>query len=424
MTDASPATPPPVPLPRGVLAAAVMGNALEFYDFLVYSFFAVYIGKAFFPAATPLGSLLLAVGVFGAGFVTRPLGGLVFGALADRAGRRVAMLWTLALITLGTLGLVLTPSYASIGPAAPLIVVAARLVQGLALGGEVGPSTAFLVESARPGARGLAGSLQIASQGAAILLAGLVGLAFAAALTPAQMQDWGWRAPFVLALLALPLGVKLRRAMPETRPPTRVDAPRARLGPHRRTLTLAVLVILGGSVSTYVASYLTTYAIVTLKLPAAAAMGATIAVGLATLVFGLAGGHWADRIGRKPVAIWPRVVMALLAVPAFMALVRWPSAGMLAAVSFVLAAIAGTSAAPSLVAIPELLPGPVRATGLAIAYALGVSLFGGSTQFVVTWLLAVTGDPLAPAWTMTAASVVTAVSMAALPETGGRALQD
>ena len=151
---------------RGIVAATVAGNAIEFYDFVTYAFFAVYIGKTFFPASTPLMSLLLSVAVFGVGFVTRPIGGIVIGAFADRAGRKPAMLLTIVLITIGTLGLALTPSYASIGVAAPIIVVLCRLVQGLALGGEVGPSTAFLIEIAPAGRRGLYGSWQLASQGA------------------------------------------------------------------------------------------------------------------------------------------------------------------------------------------------------------------------------------------------------------------
>ena len=143
-------------IPRKVVAATVIGNALEFYDFVTYAFFAVYIGKAFFPASTPLGSLLLSVAVFGVGFISRPLGGILIGAYADRAGRKPAMLLTIGLITVGTLGLAATPSYESIGVAAPVIVVLCRLIQGLALGGEVGPSSAFLIESAPAHQRGLA----------------------------------------------------------------------------------------------------------------------------------------------------------------------------------------------------------------------------------------------------------------------------
>lgn len=184
---AAPRATPRAAVPKRVVAATVAGNALEFYDFVTYAFFAVYIGKTFFPAATPLGSLLLSVAVFGVGFFARPVGGVLIGALADRAGRRPAMLLTIVLITLGTLGLALTPSYASIGIAAPIIVVAARLIQGLALGGEVGPSSAFLIESAPAERRGLYASWQLASQGAAGLVAGVIGLALTQALSPAEM---------------------------------------------------------------------------------------------------------------------------------------------------------------------------------------------------------------------------------------------
>ena len=181
---------------KKVVAATVAGNALEFYDFVTYAFFAVYIGKTFFPASTALGSLLLSVAVFGVGFVSRPVGGVLIGAFADRAGRKPAMLLTIGLITVGTLGLALTPSYASIGLAAPVIVVLCRLIQGLALGGEVGPSSAFLIESAPAAQRGLYASWQLASQGIATLVAGALGIAMISMLTPAELQAWGWRVPF------------------------------------------------------------------------------------------------------------------------------------------------------------------------------------------------------------------------------------
>ena len=166
-----------------VVAATVAGNALEFFDFTTYAFFAVYIGQTFFPADEPLVTVMLSVAVFGVGFITRPLGGLLIGAFADRAGRKPAMLLTIALITVGTIGMALTPSYASIGLAAPIIVIACRLVQGLALGGEVGPSTTYLIEIAPPGRRGLYGSWQLASQGIASLAAGVVGIVLTLALT-------------------------------------------------------------------------------------------------------------------------------------------------------------------------------------------------------------------------------------------------
>lgn len=426
---AAPATNAPrtAGVPRRVVAATVAGNALEFYDFVTYAFFAVYIGKTFFPASTPLGSLLLSVAVFGVGFFARPLGGVLIGAFADRAGRRPAMLLTIALITAGTLGLALTPSYDSIGLAAPVIVVLCRLIQGLALGGEVGPSSAFLIESAPPTQRGLYASWQLASQGAAGLVAGAIGLVLTSSLTPAEMLAWGWRLPFMFGLLLVPLAVYLRHHMPETlhdAPPQAINSGVTGLKRKRGLIGLAVLVVIGGTVSTYVGNFMTTYAITTLKMSPTLAMGATVVGGLSTLVFSLLGGWLCDRYGRKPTMFWPRLAAAVLTVPAFMLLVAQPSATTLFAVSGFLAALTAVSGAASLVAIPELLPRGIRATGMSIAYAVGVSLFGGTTQLVITWLIGVTGNPAAPAWYVAGASVITALAMLAMPESRDRALED
>lgn len=414
-------------VPKRVVAATVAGNALEFYDFVTYAFFAVYIGRTFFPASTPMGSLLLSVAVFGVGFFARPLGGVLIGAFADRAGRRPAMLLTIVLITLGTLGLALTPSYESIGMAAPVIVVLCRLIQGLALGGEVGPSSAFLIEAAPPGRRGLYASWQLASQGLAGFVAGAIGLALTSTLSPAEMQAWGWRLPFIVGLLLVPLALYLRHAMPETlhaAPAQPLNSGVTGLKRKRRLIGLAVLVVIGGTVSTYVGNFMTTYAITTLKMTPSLAMGATVVVGLTTLVFSLVGGWLCDRVGRRPTMFWPRVAAAVATVPAFMLLIDNPTAPTLFAVSATLAALTAMSGAASLVAIPELLPRGIRATGMSIAYAIGVSLFGGTTQFVITWLIGVTGNPAAPAWYVAATSVITALAMLAMPESRDHALED
>lgn len=397
----APSAPAQRTVSRRVVAATVIGNALEFYDFVTYAFFAVYIGKSFFPAATPLGSLLLSVAVFGVGFVTRPLGGIVIGAYADRVGRRPALLLTIVLITLGTLGLALTPTFESIGWWAPAIVVTARLVQGLGLGGEIGPSSAFLIESAPDGSRGLYGSWQLASQGLATMVAGGMGMLMSAILTPAELLAWGWRVPFAVGLLLIPVAFYLRRAMPETLEhggAAHATAAPVKVSQHGRLIFLSVLAVLGGTVSTYVGNYMTTYAISTLKLPPTTAMAATVVVGLSTFAFSLAGGWLCDRLGRRPVMLWPRLLAAVASYPAFMLLVEQKTAGALYAVAMLLAALTAMSGAASLVAIPELFPRRIRAVGMSITYAIGVALFGGSTQFVITWLIEVTGNPAAPAW--------------------------
>ena len=413
-------------IPRKVVAATVVGNALEFYDFVTYAFFAVYIGRAFFPASTELGSLLLSVAVFGVGFVSRPLGGILIGAYADRAGRKPAMLLTIGLITVGTLGLAATPSYESIGLAAPIIVVLCRLIQGLALGGEVGPSSAFLIESAPAHQRGLYGSWQLASQGAAGFVAGGFGMVLTSTLSPAELQAWGGRVPFAVGMLLIPVAIYLRREMPETLeqgpvassggvPPT--------LRSHRRLIVLSILAVLGGTVSTYVGNYMTTYAITTLKFAPTIAMAATVVGGLSTVVFALLGGWLSDRYGRRPVMLVPRLLAALLSYPAFLLLVDLKTPAALFGVTILLGALTALSGAASLVAIPELFPRRIRAIGMSIAYAVGVALFGGTTQFVVTWLIGATGNPASPALYVTATSLIAAVGMYLLPEGRNRALE-
>ena len=416
------ATPRKQRVPPRIVVAAVAGNAMEFYDFTTYAFFAVYIGKTFFPASTPFMSLLLSVAVFGVGFVTRPLGGLLIGAFADRAGRKPAMILTIALITVGTLGLAATPSYAQIGVAAPIIVVFCRLLQGLALGGEVGPSTAYLIEVAPPGKRGLYGSWQLASQGVAGLCAGIVGVLLTLSLSADQMLAWGWRMPFLLGLVLIPIAIYLRRHMPETlehaAPHAGTVADRPRLGHYKRVIVLALMLIMGSTISTYVSTYMTTYAVSTLKLPAVVAMMATVVFGLTTWLGSLLGGWLSDHYGRKPVMLWSRVALMVLTYPVFMMLINNPSFGLLALATTVLAGLTAIGGAPSVVAIPELFPAPIRALGMSVAYAVGVAVFGGSTQAIVTWLIQATGNPAAPALYVVATSVVTLIAIVLLPETG------
>jgi MFS family permease len=215
--------------------------------------------------------------------------------------------------------------------------------------------------------------------------------------------------------------------MPETlhsAPATPVNRGMVGLKRQRRTIALAVLVGLGGTVSSYVAAYMTTYAITTLKMTPMLAMTATVMGGLSSLVFSLVGGWMSDRYGRRPTMVWPRVAAAVLTLPSFLLLVAYPSAGMLIAVSGFLAALTSISGAALLTAIPELLPRGIRATGMSIAYAIAVSLFGGTTQFIITWLIGATGNPAAPAWYVAGTSVISVLAMLAMPESRNRELED
>ncbi len=418
------------PLERRAVAAVILGNALEFYDFTTYAFFATSIGETFFPAKDPLASLLSSLAIFGIGFVTRPVGGIVIGAFADRAGRKPAMILTIAMMAAGMLMLAATPGYAIIGAWAQVIVIAGRLIQGFALGGEVGPSTAYLLEAAPPAHRGFIASWQIASQGIASLFAGIVGFALAKTLSDHSMQEWGWRVPFLLGVAIVPVGLVIRNHLPETAgegsdagaAASTLDVLR-RLGrDHGRMLTLNFLVIMAATVSNFVGTNMPTYAKATLGLSLAASTGSTIALGAASVVFPLFGGWLVDRVGRRPVMVWPRVAIVVLAVPAFAVLVHAPSAGNVYAITFLLAALSSLNAAAVIVGIPESLPRAVRSAGLSIVYAFSVTIFGGTTNYVVNKLIALTGDKLAPAYYLVAISAVGAVAAFLMPETRGRDL--
>src|SRR5215470_7636374 len=274
-------------LPVKAVVAVVIGNWLEFYDFLVFTFFALMIGQAFFPGESEIGKLLGALATFGVGFFTRPLGAAVMGAYADRAGRRAALTVTLLLMALGSALVALTPSYAQIGVAAPILLVVARLVQGFSCGGEVGPATTYLLECSPADRRAAVTAWQGYSQQLAIFVGSLVGVVLAAGLSREQLYAWGWRVPFVLGIVIAPVALYIRRQLPETLAPS-----------HLRAVVLGVFIICGGTVSTYIFNYMNTYAITTLHL--SPTVGTTLTLtGAVAAIGGLALGAWLDRFGRK-----------------------------------------------------------------------------------------------------------------------------
>ena len=406
---------------RKAVAAAIAGNALEFYDFVLYAYFAIYIGQAFFPVAGEFGPLLASVAAFGVGFFTRPLGSLLIGAFADRVGRKPALILTVVLITIGTLGIAATPSYAAIGIAAPIIVVVCRLLQGLALGGEIGPATALLLELAPPGKRGFYTSWQMASQGLAVAVGGLFGVIVSTTLSPQDLASWGWRLPFLFSLVLVPIAIYIRRSLPETLQQHGSASTTQIVGAvfkkQRRWVVLGILLMMSGVVSSQFGNFMASYAIKALKMPPAVAQSSVLLAGLLTFVGALFAGWLCDRYGRKVLMIVPRAALMLAIVPMLVWLHGTPTAGTLFIVVAVLATLTAMSGAASLVAIPELIPTAIRSTTLSLVYAIAATVFGGTTQLVVTWLMAATGDPVSPAWYIVATSAISLVAMALLPET-------
>jgi MFS family permease len=407
------------PLPLKGVVAVVIGNWLEFYDFIVFTFFAVMIGDAFFPAESPVGRLLSALATFGVGFVTRPLGAAIIGPYADRVGRRAALTLTLLLMSLGSAIIALTPPYAQIGIAAPILLLVARLIQGFSCGGEVGPATTYLLESAPIEKRAALTAWQAYSQQLASLMGAGMGLILAATLSQEQLYAWGWRVPFLLGIFIAPVAFYIRRQLPETLDERQKHrSTGAVLGEllrhHSGPVVLGIMIICGGTISTYVFNYMTTYAITTLHLAATIATTLTL-TGSAAQIAGFAVGVWVDRFGRKAMLVATRAVFLLMVYPAYTILTS-PEAGPggIVATNLAINFVFATGIGAIYAFLAEAFPASVRSSGLAILYAIGVAVFGGTTQFVVAWLIDWTGNAMVPAWYQLAANVVSIVGVVLL----------
>ena len=388
------------------VAAAMIGNALEWYDFIIFGVLTVVISRLFFPAESQYASLLLTTATFGVGFFTRPIGGILLGIYADHKGRKAALLLIIVLMTAAIAMIGFAPTYAAIGVAAPLIIVLARLLQGFATGGEFASATCFLIESAPAHQRGFYGSWQMVGQGLAVLVGALLGALLTRSLAVEALDSWGWRVPFLLGLVIGPVGLFIRRHLQETEAFVEARAAatvRQGFGTTLATHLREVLVCMGlttsGTISFYVILlYMPTFARTQLHLPLDQAFIAQSIGLVCMIVLTPLSGALSDRIGRKPIIIAALSLYLALVYPLFNWVYDNPSFGSLMIVQIVLCCSLGVFLGPISTAGAEQFAARSRSTGLGIAYNLAVMIFGGFAQFFVTWLIEATGSPIAPSF--------------------------
>jgi metabolite-proton symporter len=393
----------------------VSGNFLEMFDFMVYGFYATAIAKTFFPADSEFASLMLSLATFGAGFLMRPLGAIFLGAYIDHHGRKKGLVITLAMMAMGTILIACVPGYATLGVAAPLLVLVGRLLQGFSAGVELGGVSVYLAEISTPGRKGFFVSWQSASQQAAVVFAGLLGVGLNHWLSPEDMGQWGWRVPFLIGCLIVPVIFVIRRSMEET------PEFEARAKKHRPTLGEVVksigqnfgLVIAGmalvvmTTVSFYlITAYTPTFGKNELHLSDLDALLVTVCVGISNFIWLPVMGAVSDKIGRKPLLLGATILAIITAYPALSWLTSNPSFANLLMVELWLSFLYGSYNGAMVVALTEIMPVEVRTTGFSLAYSLATATFGGFTPAACTYLIHVLDNKAAPGIWLSGAAVL------------------
>ncbi|WP_424629098.1 MFS transporter [Bradyrhizobium sp. SYSU BS000235] len=388
------------------------GNFLEMFDFFLFGFYATYIAKAFFPAGNEFVSLLATFMTFGAGFLMRPLGAIVLGAYVDRVGRRKGLIVTLAIMAVGTLLIAFVPSYATIGVAAPALVLSGRLLQGFSAGVELGGVSVYLAEMAPPNRKGFYVSWQSGSQQVAIIVAATIGYVLNTSIAPQTMSEWGWRIPFFIGSLIVPFIFVIRRSLQETeaflarkRHPTLSEVFQSIVSNWWIVLAGMLLVVMT-TVSFYLITvYTPTFGKSVLKLSITDSLIVTFCVALSNLFWLPVMGAVSDRIGRRPILMGFTVLTILTAYPAISWLVSHPSFERMLIVELWLSFLYGSYNGAMVVALTEIVPASVRTVSFSLCYSLATALFGGFTPAVSTALIEATGDKAAPGLWMTFAAV-------------------
>jgi MFS family permease len=398
------------------------GNFLEMYDFIVFGYYAAPIGRTFFPVHNPYASLMLSLMTFGAGFLMRPVGAIVLGAYIDRFGRRAGLLLTLGLMSLGTITIACLPGYATLGLLAPLLILLSRLLQGFSAGVELGGVSVYLAEIATPGHKGFYVSWQSASQQVAVVVSALLGVVLTSLLTPTTIDLWGWRIPFLVGCLIIPLLFLLRRSLAET------EAFAARkhhptISQILRTLVSNWAIVLIGmmmvamtTVSFYlITAYTPTFGQSELHLESVGVLIVTLCIGLSNFFWLPVMGSVSDRFGRKPLLVVFTILALLTAYPAMLWLTAAPSFGRLLAVELWLSFIYASYNGAMVVALTEIMPVDVRTSGFSLAYSLATALLGGFTPALCTYLIHLTGNRAAPGLWMSFAAALGLIAALIIP---------
>ncbi|WP_407157941.1 MFS transporter [Bradyrhizobium sp. STM 3557] len=411
MSQTTTTQPPAVKSRLGAILRATSGNFLEQFDFFLFGFYAPIIAKAFFPSENETAALLNAFGVFWLGALMRPVGAIVLGAYVDRIGRRQGLIVTLGIMAMGTVIIAVCPSYATIGIAAPIIVLIGRLLQGFSAGVELGGVSVYLAEIATPGNRGFYTSFQSSSQQVAIFVASIIGYLLNEMMPAATVAAWGWRIPFFIGCLIIPLIFFLRRTLEETpaflamkRHPTSSEVFASALENWRIVVLGMMIAVLTTTTFYFVTVYTPTFGKNVLKLTTADALLVTLLVAVTNFLWNPVGGAVSDRLGRKPVLLTIAGLSLVTAYPALHWLVAAPTFGKLLAVEMMFSFYFGVYSGTMLGCLVEIVPAHVRTTCFSIAFALAAALFGTFTPFVSTWLIDKTGDKASPGlWLMFAA---------------------
>jgi MHS family citrate/tricarballylate:H+ symporter-like MFS transporter len=388
------------------------GNFMEMFDFFLFGFYASYISKAFFPSGDEFASLMLTFMTFGAGFLMRPLGAIILGAYVDRVGRRQGLIVTLALMALGTMLIAFVPGYATIGLLAPALVLIGRLLQGFSAGVELGGVSVYLAEMATPGRKGFYVSWQSASQQVAIIVAAAIGYGLNIWLTKDQVGDWGWRVPFFIGCMIVPVLFVIRRSLQETeeflarkRKPNLSEIFRSMLENWKLVIAGMMLVSMT-TVSFYLITvYTPTFGKNVLKLSTESALIVTFCVGISNFIWLPVMGALSDRIGRRPLLLVFTVLTILTAYPAMTWLVGDATFGKMLVVELWLSFLYASYNGAMVVALTEVMPVDVRTAGFSLAYSLATAIFGGFTPAIATGLIEITHDKAAPGLWMSFAAV-------------------